>query len=61
MLYYIVDNCGRVTEIRKKIGERYLIEKANNISTKTKYPARWVDAREFNDVPIGHTMQLIQN
>jgi ribulose 1,5-bisphosphate synthetase/thiazole synthase len=60
-LYYIIDKSGHVTEIRKQIGKRFLIEKANNLQTKTKYPARWVEEDEFNIVPDEHTMQLIPN
>ena len=60
-LYYIVDKNGRVEEIRKQIGEKFLIEKATDLRTKTKYSPKWVDEEEFYIVPDEHTMQLIPN
>lgn len=58
--YYIINKFGRVVEIRKILGDKYLIEKAAG-TTNTKFPPRWVDKNEFWNLPLGCTAQVVIN
>lgn len=56
--YYIINKFGRVVEIRKILGDKYLVEKATSI-TNVKFLLRWVNKSEFWNLPLGCTAQLV--